>query len=125
MLLHEAPKKGNVVIARIQGGNIVQVATAGLALAALITAFVKVREYMDKTDQLEAKVSQARASLALAQAQVKQAEATVRETTNKMERSRELARTGMCSEEECDAARAAWERAVADLERYKAQVVLS
>ena len=77
------------------------------------------------TDQLEAKVSQARASLALAQAQVKQAEATVRETTNKMERSRELARTGMCSEEECDAARAAWERAVADLERYKAQVVLS
>ncbi|MEJ2329530.1 MAG: efflux RND transporter periplasmic adaptor subunit [Gammaproteobacteria bacterium] len=77
------------------------------------------------TDQLGAKVRQARASLALAQAQVKQAEATVRETANKMERSQELAKTGMCSEEDCDTARAAWERAVADLERFKAQVLLS
>ena len=77
------------------------------------------------TDQLRAKVSQARASLALAEAQVRQAEATVHETENKMKRSQELARTGMCSEEDCDAARASWERAVADLERFKAQVMLS
>ncbi|MEJ2309000.1 MAG: efflux RND transporter periplasmic adaptor subunit [Gammaproteobacteria bacterium] len=77
------------------------------------------------TDQLRAKVNQARASLALAQAQVRQAEATLRETTNKLQRSQELARTGVCSEEECDAARAAHDRAVADLERFKAQVMLS
>ena len=33
------------------------VATAGLAVAALVTAAVKLREYMDKTDELEAKVN--------------------------------------------------------------------
>jgi len=76
-------------------------------------------------EQLNAKVNQARASLAVAEAQVQQAEATLQETANQRKRKQELARDGMCSEEECDAARAAWERAAADLARAEAQVLLS
>jgi len=75
------------------------------------------------TDQLQAKVNQARASLELAKAQVKQAEATVVETRNKLRRANELAKSGMCSEQDCDAAQASYDRAVADLARTKAQVV--
>lgn len=74
-------------------------------------------------DQLQAKVNQTRASLQLAKAQVKQAEATVIETRNKLRRSKELAKKNMCSEQDCDAAQASYDRAVADLERTKAQVV--
>jgi len=33
------------------------IATGGLALAALVTAWVKLREYIDKTDKLEAKLN--------------------------------------------------------------------
>ncbi len=75
------------------------------------------------TDQLQAKVNQARASLDLAKAQVKQSRATVLETRNKLRRAKELAKSGMCSEEDCDAAQASYDRAVADLARTKAQVV--
>ena len=74
-------------------------------------------------DLLQAKVNQARASLELAKAQVKQTEATVLETRNKLRRAKELAKTGMCSEEDCDAAQASYDRAVADLARTRAQVV--
>ena len=75
------------------------------------------------TDQLQAKVNQAKASLNLARAQVKQSEATIIETRNKLNRSRELAKTGMCSAQDCDAAQASSDRAVANLESAKAQVV--
>ncbi|AKH20976.1 RND transporter [Sedimenticola thiotaurini] len=75
------------------------------------------------TDQLQAKVDQAEASLKLARAQVKQSEATVIETRNNLNRARKLAETGMCSEQECDSAQAAYDRAVANLESAKAQVV--
>lgn len=75
------------------------------------------------TDQLQAKVNQAKASLNLAKAQVKQSEATVLETKNKLIRSRELAKSGMCSDQDCDAAQASYDRAVANLESTKAQVV--
>lgn len=74
------------------------------------------------TDQLQAKVNQARASLALAEAQVKQSEATVIETRNKLRRANELKKSGTCSQEDCDAAQASYDRAVADLARSKAQV---
>lgn len=74
-------------------------------------------------DQLQAKVNQARASLQLAKAQVKQAEATVVETRNKLRRAKELATSGMCSEQDCDAAQASYDRAVADLAGARAQVV--
>jgi len=77
------------------------------------------------TDQLQARVNQARAALQLAQAQVKQAEATVVETKNNLRRARELAESGMCSEEDCDAAQAAYDRAEASLLSAKAQVVQS
>ncbi|MBA6292242.1 efflux RND transporter periplasmic adaptor subunit [Colwellia sp. MB3u-70] len=75
------------------------------------------------TDQLQAKVNQAKASLNLARAQVKQTEATLIETKKKLSRSRELAKTGMCSEQDCDAAQASYDRAVANMESTKAQVV--
>jgi len=74
------------------------------------------------TDQLQAKVNQAMASLALAKAQVKQSEATVIETRNKLRRANELKKSGTCSQEDCDAAQAAYDRAVAELARSKAQV---
>lgn len=75
------------------------------------------------TDQLQAKVNKAKASLNLAKAQVKQTEATVVETRNKLRRATELAKSGMCSEEDCDAAKASYKRAAAELSRTKAQVV--
>lgn len=75
------------------------------------------------TDQLQAKVDQAKASLNLARAQVKQSEATVIETRNQLNRARKLAETGMCSEQDCDSAQAAYDRAVANLESARAQVV--
>lgn len=75
------------------------------------------------TDQLQAKVNQARAALQLAEAKVKQSEATVVETRDKLARSTELAKTGMCSKEDCDAARASYDRAFADLAGARAQVV--
>lgn len=77
------------------------------------------------TDLLQAKVNQARASLELARAQVKQSEATIVETQKKLRRARELAKSGMCTEEDCDAAQAAYDRAAADLTRTKAQVALA
>ncbi|HEY9051823.1 MAG TPA: biotin/lipoyl-binding protein, partial [Gammaproteobacteria bacterium] len=75
------------------------------------------------TDQLQAKVNQAKAALELAKAKVKQAEATVIETRNKLRRSKELEKSGMCSAEDCDAAQASYARAEADLASTKAQVV--
>lgn len=75
------------------------------------------------TDQLQARVDQANASLNLGRAQVKQSEATVIETRNNLQRARKLAETGMCSEQDCDSAQAAYDRAVANLESAKAQVV--
>lgn len=77
------------------------------------------------TDQLQAKVEQAKASLKLAQAEVKQSEATVNETRNNLKRARKLAESGMCSEQDCDSAQAAYDRAVASLESARAQVVKS
>ncbi len=77
------------------------------------------------TDQLQAKVNQAKASLELARAQVKQAEATIVETQNKLRRALELAKSGMCTEEDCDAAQASYDRAVAGLASANAQVVFA
>lgn len=74
------------------------------------------------TDQLQAKVNQATAALQLAQAQVKQSEATIIETRNKLQRSTELAKTGMCSAQDCDAAQASYDRAEADQASSKARV---
>ena len=74
------------------------------------------------TDQLQAKVDQAMASLELAKAQVKQSEATIIETRNKLRRASLLAKSGTCSQEDCDAAQASYDRALADLARSKAQV---
>ena len=75
------------------------------------------------TSQLEAKVNQAQAALELARAGVGQAEATRVETSRILARSVELAKTGMCSEQDCDAAQASYDRAVADLAGAKAEVV--
>lgn len=77
------------------------------------------------TDQLQAKVNQAKASLDSANAQVKQVEATITETQKILFRSRELAKTGMCSQQDCDAAQASYDRAVANLASAKAQTVQS
>jgi len=75
------------------------------------------------TDQLQARVNQAKAVLELAEAKVKQAQATVIETKNKLRRAKELEKTGMCPAEDCDTAQAAYARAEADLASTRAQVV--
>jgi len=75
------------------------------------------------TDQLQARVNKARAAVQVAQALVKQAEATVRETKHSLDRAQELAKSGMCTAEDCDAAQAAYDRAEANLLSAKAQVV--
>lgn len=74
------------------------------------------------TDQLQAKYQQSRASLALAKASVKDAEATVVEMRNKLKRAMEMRKQNLCSQEECDAAKAADARAEAALARANAQV---
>jgi HlyD family secretion protein len=74
------------------------------------------------TDQREAHLRQSQASLDLAQARVQEAQATVIETRNKLHRAQELAKKAMCSQEECDAAEAAYARAAAALAIAKAQV---
>ncbi len=77
------------------------------------------------TEQLQALVNQSRAVLQVTQAQVKQAEATVIETQRKLRRARELAKSGMCSEDDCDTAQAAYDRAEANLLSTKAKVAQS
>ncbi|MEM5503592.1 efflux RND transporter periplasmic adaptor subunit [Shewanella frigidimarina] len=97
------------------------------------TVLVDFNDYVKKdqvlarmdTDQLQAKVNQAKASLDWAKAQVKQVEATIIETKNSLSRSRELAKTGMCSVQECEASQATYDRTVANLASAKAQVVQS
>lgn len=75
------------------------------------------------TDQFQARVNQAKAMLQLAMAQVRQSEVTVSQTRNKSRRAKDLAKSGMCSEEECEAAQANYDRAVADLTSNQARVV--
>jgi HlyD family secretion protein len=86
---------------------------------------VKIGQVLAKldTDQLEAKLRQSAAALALAQGRVEEAQATFIETRHTLYRSQELARKGMCAQEECDAAEAAYARAEAALAIAKAQVV--
>jgi HlyD family secretion protein len=75
------------------------------------------------TDQLQARVNQAKASLELAKAKVAEAMATVQENKQKNQRQLALEAKGLCSQEDCDAAKAAYERAQAGLASAKAQVV--
>lgn len=86
---------------------------------------VKVGQVLAKldTDQLEAKLRQSEAALALSQARVKEAQATVMETHTTLYRFQALAKKGMCAQEECDAAEAAYARAEAALAIAKAQVI--
>jgi ABC-type antimicrobial peptide transport system permease subunit len=74
------------------------------------------------TDQLEAKLRQSGAAFVLAQARVKEAQATVMETHATLYRSQELAKKGMCAQETCDAAEAAYARAEAALAIARAMV---
>jgi len=75
------------------------------------------------TDQFQARVNQANAALELARAQVAQSEATLVETRNALKRARELGAKNLNSPQDRDTAQAAFDRAVADLARSKAQVV--
>ena len=86
---------------------------------------VKVGQVLAKldTDQLAAKVRQSEAALALARARIKETEATVIETRTTLYRLQELANRGMCAQETCDAAEAAYARAEAALAIAKAQVM--
>ena len=74
------------------------------------------------TDQLQAQFRQSKAALDLAKARVQEANATAIETRKKFERSRGLAKKGVCSQETCDADEAAYKRAVASQASTRAQV---
>lgn len=74
------------------------------------------------TDQLAAKLRQSQASLELARASVKENEATVLETRTKLRRAVDLEKKKLGTPEQVDTAQAAYARAVASLERARAQV---
>ena len=74
------------------------------------------------TDQLNARLRQSLAALETAKASVTEAETTLKETHGKLLRAQELAKRGLCSQEDCDAAQATYERAQATLVRAQAQV---
>lgn len=74
------------------------------------------------TKQLSAKLRQSQAALQLAKAQVKESEATVLETRTKLRRAKDLETKKLGSQELVDTAEAAYARAVASLERARAQV---
>jgi HlyD family secretion protein len=74
------------------------------------------------TDKLQAQYRKSKAAFELAEAQVTEAKATVTETGNKLRRSRELEKKGLCSPEDCDTAQAASERAQASQAVAEAQV---
>lgn len=74
------------------------------------------------TKQLSAKLRQSQAALVLAKAMVKETEATVLETQNKLQRTIELVRKNLGTQELLDTAKATYQRAIASLERAKAQV---
>lgn len=77
------------------------------------------------TDSLGAQLLQSRASLLAAKAQIQNAKATVAETADKLERSRELAKTGYASKQTVDSAEASFARAEASLTNAEAQVAVS
>ena len=97
------------------------------------TVLVDFNDYVKKgqilarmnTDQLEAKVSQARASLDSAKAQVKQIEATIVETQKALIRYRQLVKKDLYSVQDLDVSQAAYDRAVANLASAKALVAQS
>jgi HlyD family secretion protein len=77
------------------------------------------------TDRLEALAVQARGSLASAQGALREAEATMVEARLKAERCAKLAARQMCAVDELDALRAAEARAVAAVDRARAQVAVA
>ncbi len=97
------------------------------------TVLVDFNDYVEKdqilarmnTDQLEAKVSQARASLDSAKAQVKQIEATIVETQKALTRYRQLVKKDLYSVQDLDVSQASYDRAVANLASAKALVAQS
>ncbi len=74
------------------------------------------------TDQLQAKVAQSRAAYAIARARLQEAEATLLETELQLKRCRELAAKSLCTPQELDTDRAAWERAKASRAIARAQI---
>lgn len=74
------------------------------------------------TDQLEARVIQAKANVAAAEAGVKQAEATEREARLRRDRIANLRERGNTSQQELDTANATLARAIASIDSAKAQV---
>lgn len=88
---------------------------------------VKVGEVLAQLDTstLESSILEARASLKSAQAKVKEAEATEMEMQTALKRCRELARQKMCSQNDLDAADAAYARARAGVASAHAQVAIA
>ncbi len=74
------------------------------------------------TDQLSARLRQSEAALELARASVNQAQATLVETRSKLERFKTLKAKAMASQDELDAAQAAFSRADAGVDVARAQV---
>lgn len=73
------------------------------------------------TDRLEAQLREAEAAVAAAKARELSVRATLSETRLRLERCRELAKTGVCSPQDLDTAQAAYDRARAEEESVRAQ----
>ncbi len=74
------------------------------------------------TEQLEARMVQARAASEMAKAKLLESEVTLHEMQQKLERCRKLSKKKLCSPQELDTADAAYRRAVAAHASAKAQV---
>ena len=85
---------------------------------------VKAGQLLAKLDtkQLSAKLRQSQAALALARAQVKESNATVLETKSKLGRNKDLINKKLISQAELETSEATYRRAIAALDRAKAQV---
>jgi len=77
------------------------------------------------TDKLKAEVERSRAALAAAQAKVAEAEATVVEMQRNLDRITQLATKNFSTQKDLDAAKAAYDRAIAGLTSAKADVAVA
>ena len=77
------------------------------------------------TEQLTARVVQARANLRAAEAKLEETKATVMETAARLARMEALEKQQLCSPEDCDAARATHARSQAQAQNMEAQVALA
>ncbi len=144
--IRDSAKENPYVTAPVQRGDITQVVTATGSLQAVVTVQVgsqvsgtiaklyadfnsKVKQgqvvvQLDQ-DKFKASVEQAKANVVSAQANVAKAQVAVEDGRRTLERNKELRKRDLIAQSDLDAAKTAYDSAVAQLEVNKAQVALA